>query len=294
MFAHPLTDINQRVSRLVARLASAYRLRMRPTLPVRSAMWFVALVIASAGCSASESPRVPAQPSPSGKQSNQKPQPSVEQALDSLLRTEQRGDFGGSYAFMSRRHSKYPAVAQWIRRRKALPDVTGFTIVSSAGNVAIVTVRHKPALDPFLGLTAGQERQTWKGRRENGGWLLESEPRVTVVLPGDGAARDAAERWTRALQHCDQSGARALQAVDQLFGDVGAAARVCGSAGPITAKDVQRLPSGPPSADIVDQYSTDALNWARVVSIAGAASFRVVLAPLGDHWEVIGILPKSV
>jgi hypothetical protein len=46
---------------------------------------------------------------------------------------------------------------------------------------------------------------------------------------------------------------------------------------------------GPAATEIVAQYSSDALSWARAVVISGPVRFVVVTAPIGEDWKVIGI-----
>jgi hypothetical protein len=49
------------------------------------------------------------------------------------------------------------------------------------------------------------------------------------------------------------------------------------------------LPDGPISADIVAEYDTGALGWARVVNVSAPVQVSIVLAPIGDAWKVIGL-----
>jgi len=79
------------------------------------------------------------------------------------------------------------------------------------------------------------------------------------------------------------------QAVTELFGSARGAMGLCGKAGPVTTGAVGRLAPGIASTDIVAQYSTDALGWARVVRLTSPSAFGVVLAPIGDGWKVLGL-----
>lgn len=255
----------------------------------------IMLVVVLTGCMSSDSSKEPKRPDPPERASGQQnPRRSVEAAVEALLSAEQRGDYAGSYALLSRAGRRdYPTVARWMRRRTRLPAVTDFTVAATSDDTAVATVSHEPALDPFRGLTPGRERQTWNGRKTGAGWLLDSDPTVKLVLPSDAAAKEAASQWAGAVQRCDQTGARAFQAVDQLFGDANAASGLCGSVATVVADGVSRLGAGPSSADIVAQYSTDALNWAKVVEVKAPVAFGAVVVPLGDIWRIIGILPPS-
>jgi hypothetical protein len=54
--------------------------------------------------------------------------------------------------------------------------------------------------------------------------------------------------------------------------------------------EVGPLESGPTSAELVAQYTDAALQWARVVPVEGpTAPFKVVVAPIGSDWRVVGI-----
>lgn len=234
-----------------------------------------------------------ASPSPAGSDRNvpaQAPHPSVRAALEALLAAEQREDHAASFKLLSTEgRTVYRDVADWTTRRNELPPITGFTIVDARGDTTTALVEHTPGLDPFRGLSPAKERQTWKGRRERGGFLLDPDPEVEILLPAEAEAKRATEAWAGAVQACDEARARDLQAVAVLFGASEAAAKLCRSAGAVTTGRVLRLPPGPVSADVVAQYSADALEWARVVEVTGPVqAFHVVLAPMGDRWLVIG------
>jgi hypothetical protein len=215
-------------------------------------------------------------------------------AVTALLSAEQRGEHGTSYLLLSAKgRTQYPTEARWARRRGQLPAITGFDVAAGARDTAVASVSHEPALDAFHGLTPAKERETWAVRKVSGGWLVDPDPRFEPVLPDEGKARDAAAAWADAVARCDQPQATSLQAADPLFGTPAEAARLCGSSGAVVVGAVGSLPEGPVSEDIVGQYSTDAFTWARVVPVNAPTTFRVVLAPLGETWKVLGILPKA-
>lgn len=218
-------------------------------------------------------------------------------AVRDLLAAEQRGDRAASFVLLSRQsRAEFKDVADWLGRRQQLPAVTKFRIQPDsegargdrAGKV-VAEVEHVPGLDPFKGLSPARETQTFTGRKEGNGWLVDGEPVTEPILPADALAIEAATAWVAAVQSCDQPKAGGLQAVDILFGAADGAAGLCGKAGPVTAGEVGRLTAGVASSDIVAQYSTDALEWARVVRMTAPTTFGVVLAPLGDKWKVLGL-----
>lgn len=218
-------------------------------------------------------------------------------AVKTVLDAAVRGDDAASFPVLSyQSRVEIKDVADWSRRRRQLPTVLGFRIESGsqgdagdrAGKV-VVTVDQQPALDPFRGLSAAHERDTYTGRKVKDGWLVDAEPSVELLLPADGLAHDAAVAWVRAVQSCDKAAARALQAVDVLFGNASGAAGLCGKPGDPVAGEVGRLAPGVAATDIVAQYSTDSLGWARAVRITTPVAFSVILAPVGERWLVIGL-----
>ncbi len=225
------------------------------------------------------------------------PRPHLAEAVSELLAAEQGLDHGASYLLLSRpSRVEFNLLADWAQRRQQLPAVTGFRIdpgsSGSAGDKAgkvVAIVEHQPGLDPFRGLSPARDTETFTGRREGKGWLVDGDPDSEPILPPEPKAADAAAAWVGAVQACDQPRAGELQAVTTIFGTAQGAVGLCGKAGPVTPGAVGRLTPGIASTDIVAQYSTDALVWARVVRVTSPSAFGVVLAPIGDGWKVLGV-----
>ena len=222
------------------------------------------------------------------------PRPRLSEAVRDFLAAEQRLDRDASFLLLSRQsRAEYADVNDWLRRRQELPAVTGFRIEGGgAGDKAgmvVAVVEHEPGLDPFRGLSPARENQTFTGRQEAGGFLVDGDPATEPILPPEEKAAEATAAWVAAVQACDQPKAGGLQAVSELFGSARGAMGLCGKAGPVTTGAVGRLAPGIASTDIVAQYSTDALGWARVVRLTSPAAFGVVLAPIGDGWKVLGL-----
>jgi hypothetical protein len=219
------------------------------------------------------------------------PRATAQEALGALLAAEQQGDHATSYRLLDDGgREEYPDVGKWSRRRSQLPAITAFTVEGGDGGTVVAVVEHEPGLDPFTGLSAAKERQTWTVSPSGGGFLLGAEPEVEYVLPPDEAAGPAVVEWARAVQACDQQAAAAKEAVQPLFGSSAGAGTLCGSSTELTAGEVEPLDGGPRSAELVAQYSTDALAWARVVTLRGPEpEVKVVVAPIGTSWRVIAI-----
>jgi len=219
-----------------------------------------------------------------------RPQSSVKDAVSKLLDAERRRDYQASFAYVVvGGPDGYADAESWAIRRQDLPAITGFTVEQDGAGRAIATVQHEPSLDPFRGLTPATERQVWSGQRANGGWLVAPEPEVTPVLPADAGAKDAVETWARAVQRCERAEAQRSQGTTTLFGSATQSAALCRSTGEVRASAPRLLGSGAASLELVAQYSTHALVWARVVAVVAPVRFDVVVAPIGSQWKVIGI-----
>jgi hypothetical protein len=244
----------------------------------------IALSVLSA-CSSSSHGKT--QPVPAGAT----PKASPSAAVNALLSAEAQGNHDGSFLLLDApARAIYKDAADWKRRRAELPAITSFAVTASSGNHAVALVGHQPGIDPFIGLSPAQERQTWTARAVKGGWLLDGDPTFDPVLPPDSKAAPVVKAWADAVQHCDQTAARKLQLTNDLYGNADPAATLCHSTGAVNTGAVGRLSAGPESADLVAQYTADSLQWIRTVAITGPTrGFRVVVAPFGDQWRVIGL-----
>jgi hypothetical protein len=223
-----------------------------------------------------------------------RPQPSARDALVRLLAAEKALDYRASYQYVQHDADQpYPTVATWTKYREDLPRITGFSVSTAAGDQVVATVEHRPGIDPFVGLSPARERQTWEAVRAGAGWLLLENPGSVPEVPPDARATAAASAWVTAVQSCDRAAAARLQAVDTLFDSTTTTPALCHANGAVIVGPAGPLAPGPASGDIVSQYTTNALSWARVVSIESPARFAVILAPIGSHWKVLGLTDHS-
>jgi hypothetical protein len=213
-------------------------------------------------------------------------------AVEALLGADQRGDHSGSYRLLTdASRTRVGSESDWARLRSELPAITGFDVApGKTDGTVLATVEHRPGLDPFVGLSPAEEHQTWKGARAGSGWLVDAAPRIVPVYPSAEKAPALVRKWAEAVQGCNEDFARLAQAVDEIYGTSAAAGELCGSAGTVTVGAAAKLESGPTSAELVAQYTDDALQWARVVPVEGPMTpFDVIVAPIGDDWRVIGV-----
>lgn len=208
-----------------------------------------------------------------------------------MLELLQAGDVAGSYGLLDEAGRRsFATVEAWERRRSGAAPIVSFEIGEVSGGEVAATVVRDPVLDPFQGLVPARERQTWTAVEVAEGWLVGAQPEIEYLLPPDAEAAAAAVEWARDVQACDEAGATARQAVEILFNASTTLPAVCGATGTVAAGAVGNLDAGPVSADIVAQYSSDALNWARVVPITiGDLRLSIIMAPIGDSWEVLGV-----
>ena len=260
---------------------------LRVMMPLATAAAVMGATIAGCSTTSHHTTRAPAR---SATEASSTPQPSTVAAVDALLGAEQRGDHGASFALLSADSRQvYPDVDAWAKHRSQLPAITGFQVTGGAdAGEALATVTHRPGLDPLVGLSPAEDRERWHGRRVGGGWLVGADPDVMFVLPPDRTAVDAATAWAAAVQHCDQAGANALQAVTVLY-VTGSPPSLCGSSGPISVGELTRLPPGPVSKDVVAQYGTRALSWARAIPVTAPVQLTIIVAPIGSQWKVLGL-----
>ncbi len=219
------------------------------------------------------------------------PQPTLRAAVEGLLGAEVDNNPDASYRFLGpEARDQYRDLAEWTRRRTELPPTTGFEITDAQEDTVVAEVTHPPGLDPFIGLSPARERQTFSGVEVDSGWLVATEPEVEFLLPPDDEAKPVVEEWGAAVQDCDEAAGAELEAVDEVFGASVGASELCGSSGEVTTGNVTELLAGPQATDLIAQYSTDILAWARVVEVTGPVTpFSVVVAPIGDDWRVLGL-----
>ncbi len=218
------------------------------------------------------------------------PQASPREAAEALLTAEKSGDHAASYRLLTAGARKELSPGAWARRRSEVPAVTGFSVEKAEGDTVVTVVDHEPGLDPFIGLSPAKERQTWRARKEGGGWLLDPEPEVKALYPAAADAPPAALAWAKAVQACDAAAVRSAQAVEVLYGTSDAPNGLCKASGTLAVGAVGSLDAGPSSQELVAQYGTEALEWARTVPVTGGPRpFHVVLAPIGSVWRVVGV-----
>ena len=223
-------------------------------------------------------------------------------AVEAFLAAERDRDYAGSFAWLSDpARSTYGSAPGWVASHAdELPVVTGFTVgeapVEASGRVRVESdVQFEPGLDPVVGLTPGRARVTWTAVEEAGGWAVEMDSAELVpVLPDPSGAATAARSWVDARRSCPEEGQPVPgENADGVRGELRHAAALCGATGPTEV-------GAPAPLDVLDAqpfltaYGEGAAQWAQVVPVTAPVPQRLVLAPLDEAWQVVGVLgPKA-
>lgn len=216
-------------------------------------------------------------------------------AVEGFLAAEVRNDFEGSYEFLSSDEwAIHGSPAGWIAAHAdVLPPVTGFEIdeVTEGPDGLRVgsVVGFVPSLDEVVGLVPAQAEVAWAVVRdgESYGVSLQNSSFAPVYV-GDDAAAAATQAWVASRQACENAG----EWGGALLGVQAAATALCGSSGAPEVGEPSPLPELD-AAPFIVAFGEEALTWSRVVDVEAPVAMRVVLAPVGAHWRVIGVLPPA-
>ncbi len=175
-----------------------------------------------------------------------------------------------------------------------LPPVLSYRLleVSEEGERATVTteVALRPSLDPVIGLVPGEAEITWTAVAEDGGWAVElTTAELVPRYPDDVGAADDVAAWAEARRSCESPGE--LEEAP-LRGRTALATDLCDADGEVRVGSVDPLPDMD-GAPYLAAYGGDAADWARTVEVEAPVRLRAVVAPIGDHWTVIGILDPA-
>ena len=146
----------------------------------------------------------------------------------------------------------------------------------------------RPELTSDAGLVPGNATATFTAVAEDGGWRVAYSDSTLVPQYAPATRAPAAVRsWVRARQDC-----RTGPEYDG--GLVGAPARaeaLCGTRGAIGLGTVRALPDTAQDQPFLAAFGTDVHDWARVVPVDTPVRMDVVVAPVGERWLVVGVLP---
>lgn len=217
-------------------------------------------------------------------------------AVEGFLDAEIAQDFTSSFGFLSTAtRAGYSSPERWVASHAdVLPPVRNYEIeelrapVDDSGQAEVVAlVTFEPSLDQVVGLVPERSRVTWVTADDGGSWGVDlATSTFQPLYPSEDEAPGAVREWAEAHQRCGPApswdgnlvGSPALaEALCGVDGEV----RV-GESGPLTEVD-----AGP----VLAAFGPEAADWARVVPLTGPLELRAVVAPIGQQWLVIGVLP---
>ena len=215
--------------------------------------------------------------------------PSPQAAVEGFLGAEVAEDFEASFGFLSAAaRSEFGSPAGWIASHAdRVPPVEGYEVEEVDGDEVVTLVRFVPSLDQIQGLVAERVRVTWATSEEGGSWGVDlAESTQEPLYPSDEAAPAAVRAWAQGHQDCGSP--RTWDG--NLQGSPALAERLCGVAGEVEVGPP--LPLGPAeAAPFLAAFGPEVSEWARVVAITAPVELRAVVAPIGQEWLVIGVLP---
>ena len=215
-------------------------------------------------------------------------------AVGTFLALEVAQDFDGSYGVLSEPdRSNATSGAAWAAQHAGLPSITGYeiTAVQQHDDRADVSVRLqlRPELTTDAGLVPDRATATFPTIPEDGGWRVAYSDSTLVPQYATfiSSAPTAVRSWVRARQAC-------RTAPEYDAGLVGAPARaqaLCGARGSIHLGRVRSLPETAQDQPFLAAFGTPVHDWARVVHVDAPVRMDVVVAPVGERWLVVGVLP---
>src|SRR5262249_23270977 len=208
------------------------------------------------------------------------------------LDAEVARQYGVSYGLLSAPDRvDHNSRAQWTTDHADLPTIAGFDLDAvqlhdGRADVA-VSLRLHAQLNPSDGLVPARARATYVAVAEDGGWRVAfAQSSLAAQYPSPAAAPVAVREWAHARMHC----AHAPEFVGGLLGAAARADALCGARGAIHVGRAVRLPETDQDQPFLAAFGSEVHEWARVVAVDAPVRLRVVVAPLGERWLVVGVL----
>ena len=216
-------------------------------------------------------------------------------AVRGYLDAELAGDTDASYGFLSTADRAILGSAQgWALAHADLFPLTGYvladTLAVEGGVDVMVAVTYEPSLDEVVGLVPARADATFRAVAEEHGWRVDlADSFLEPRYPDEADARDAVAAWAVSRQACEEP----AEYTGGLVGTPALAEALCGADGALAVGMAQALHGDPAATPVLAAFGEDATAWARAVDVAGPVEFRAVVAPVGDEWVVVGILPAQ-
>ncbi len=189
-------------------------------------------------------------------------------------------------------------VANWqnTRANRLLPEqYKVLSERSDADGVELtISASRAPAVSALIGLVPAKSEETWRVVNDGGWRVVRGRPvEVRPLLPVDAAATTAGAAWLERAAACDDTGTASLQLTANLLGAPSIATSICKDKANWTAGKAFPAAELPNSTVLVSAYGPGVGRWARAVPVTGPSRYTIVLAPLGDEWRVMGLIPEG-
>ena len=214
-------------------------------------------------------------------------------AVELFLTAEIAGEFEASFELLSQADQESAGgVEGWVAEHYlVVPTIRGFRFTADKADGPRAEVSAglslQAELDQLVGLRPGEADATWILVEEAGEWRVAfSESLIAPVFLDDATAPDAVAEWTASRQSCRPE----AESEPALLGFPTLAGPLCGAAGQVTVSAPSMLEDAADASPFLAAFGPEVGLWARVVSVQTPIALRVVVAPLGEHWVVIGVL----
>lgn len=198
---------------------------------------------------------------------------------------EEQDAFGTPAAYVAQHADLLGAVTGFTT-----PEVTPTSDDPSTATVT-VTVGFRPTLDPVIGLVPAAAEVTFPVAQGDEGWGVSlAGATFEPILPDDERAAADARDYVAVATTCTvPAGAYG----GELVGQPAFVTALCDATGDVTVDDVGPLDDPLTVQPFLSAFGPDVGTWARVATVTSPEPLRLVLAPYGDAWTVIGALPPQ-
>ena len=219
--------------------------------------------------------------------------PETVATVERFLTAEIAGDFQESFTLLAESDQEAAGgVEGWVADHYlVLPTILGYRLTDDTVDDGTAEVSAdltlQAGLDELVGLIPGAAEATWVVVDEAGEWRIGfTESRIDPIFLDDDGAPAAVSNWANERLTCDpEPDSDAL-----LLGFPMLADGLCGATGAVTVGGPGALDDAADAAPFLAAYGPEVGIWARVVEVQTPVALRVVVAPIGEQWEVIGVL----
>lgn len=241
---------------------------------------------------ASEAPQLTFEaPGPPGDDVDTDPQSasSPEAAVAGFLALEAAKDYTASYGYLSEKDvATWRSAAEWELAHADLPGIEGFEIEDTTATDVTTQLALDSRLDQVTGLVPARGRGTWATTEtDEGVRVVYADSTFQPVYPADDAVPEAAAAFVDAAAACEDE----PPTYDgQLIGLPAFADELCEAGGDPQLGPAGVLTDGPDTSSLLNAFGPEVYTWARTVEVRAPVEFSVVLAPIDDRWQVIGLV----